>query len=37
MAENGTTRRRRKQEAEVDDLGTCAGDDQFVVRALSGD
>ena len=34
MAENGTTRRRRKQEAEVDDLGTCAGDDQFVVRAL---
>jgi IclR family acetate operon transcriptional repressor len=34
MAESGTTRRRRRQEAETDDPGACNGDDQFVVRAL---
>ena len=35
MADNGTTRRRRRQDAEADDLDACGGDYQFVVRALS--
>jgi DNA-binding IclR family transcriptional regulator len=34
MADNGTTRRRRRQDAEAADVEACAGDDQFVVRAL---
>ncbi len=34
MAENAASRRRRTKDAEVDDLGGCAADDQFVVRAL---
>jgi DNA-binding IclR family transcriptional regulator len=34
MADEATTRRRRKQDSEADDPGTCVGDDQFVVRAL---
>jgi IclR family acetate operon transcriptional repressor len=34
MSDNAASRRRRRQEAEVDDPGACGGDDQFVVRAL---
>lgn len=35
MAENGTTRRRRRLQADIDDSELGNGDDQFVVRALS--
>lgn len=35
MTEDGTPSRRGRQYAEADDLGACAGEDQFVVRALS--
>ncbi len=34
MADNATPRRRRRQDPEADEFGTCAADDQFVVRAL---
>ncbi len=34
MADSGTSRRRRRQDAEIEDPEVCAGDDQFVVRAL---
>jgi IclR family transcriptional regulator, acetate operon repressor len=35
MTDNNGTRRRRRQEPDMDESGSIAGDDQFVVRALS--